>query len=1041
MLANLLAPVGVSAKSDTPPQNPDTFVCGTSAARQRDALARGGYRESRQRRAADRRPLSEVAPVSVAQFDVGDVAVIEDDGTLIVQPNPFDLSLKAFRFVPSGTSTYNLEAVNKLFDASGSTPVILGDDDSALENLGFAFTFYGQTYSSVYLNSDGNLTFLQPDSASSARDLGRFSSGPPRIGPLFSDLDPPLGGIVSVRNDPDGLLFAWSRVPIFGSSLSISSFSVKLYNTGIIEFVYGQVSSPSDVVGISPGAGAGGISAIDYSIGLPASNLPGTIAEVFVTQASVTETAVAKRFFQTHPDSFDHLTMFLGFPMDLGGGAFAFELPVKNEIEGINLDIMDSSAAFGSNGRLRSFLNMGSLDGIGRYPNDPNQIFLGSNSTITIMGQESGHRWLAFTPWMDGTTISNTILGRDLAHWSFFFNSNASVMEGNAIADNGAMLGNQRFTTVAATDTYSLLDQYMIGLVGKEDVPNSFVVENPTGTFMQPASAPRTGVVFGGTRKDVSIDAIIAANGTRVPSTFQAPKVFRQGFILLVPKGQTATQEQIAKVQAIRDAWVTFFNAQTEQRGWVVTNLQETPGTTPNKLLFPSFLGDSQHYTGIALANWGPTPTDVQFTAYDNSGNQLSAPSNIINPRVITIAPGAQMAMLAEQIHGLALTDPRNGWIQADAGSSQVTGFFVYGDIDQTFLDGAVAGSKISTSLYFTRGQVGTGIAQNKPYKNLIVVVNPDVVKSAQLSFRLFNEFGALTGTASRTLGPRQRLAEDLSSLFPQMPQPTTKGYVVLTSDLGVIGYQSIDSGTSAFSLPAQAASGATTLYSAQFASGSNGVAYFTDINLINTSTQSRNIQILLVGDNGAPVSGITNPVNINLAPGAQYRTRGENIFGLPDAALLPAIVEGSVVVTADGQGIVGDVVFGDPVAEKFVAALPLDGTPVTDFVLSQVAQGSGGGPKPYFTGVALYNPNANDINVTLDVYADQGSKTGSSTFVLPARSRIAKTLPQLVPAITSQIRGYMRVTASGGPVVSFELFGDQASDFIAPVPPQPITP
>ena len=50
-------------------------------------------------------------------------------------------------------------------------------------------------------------------------------------------------------------------------------------------------------------------------------------------------------------------------------------------------------------------------------------------------------------------------------------------------------------------------------------------------------------------------------------------------------------------------------------------------------------------------------------------------------------------------------------------------------------------------------------------------------------------------------------------------------------------------------------------------------------------------------------------------------------------------------------------------------------------------------------------------------------------------------TLPQLVPAISSQVRGYIRLTVTGGSIVTFELFGDQGLEFLAAVPPQPITP
>lgn len=1035
----VLLPGVAEPREDRPPRSENTFVCGTGPERTRDALARGRYRESRTS------PLREHAMVPVrfalqpvaSQTDVGDVAVIEDDGTLVTLPNQLDLKQKSFRFEQAGTSTYRVVTSAAVFSAAGGTPITLEDDDTSLQPLGFFFPFFGREYSTVYVNSDGNLTFGQPDTAHTARDLGRFSSGPPRVGPFFADLDPPRGH-VSIRNDADGMMFIWDSVPSFTSSGSqdYNSFSVKLFRGGNIEFTYGAALLSTDAItGISPGASSGGVSAVDFSQGLPTASLGGTIVEVFSSSAFVSETGIAKKFYENHPDVFDHLTVFLNFDYDLGGNAYAYELNVKNEILGIGLPIDDMSSDFGSNGRLRSFLNMGTLSGPNRYPDDPNQIFLGTNSTIGIMGQESGHRWLAFTPFQDGLAPSYTILGRDESHWSFFFDSDGSVMEGNDIEDRGTGLGMQRFKTVGATYTYSKLDQYIIGLLGKEDVPPMLFVENKYGTVKTASSSPQVGETFGGTRRDISINSIIAANGTRVPSVLESPKVFRQAFILVSTKSQPATQDQIAKVQRIRDAWVQFFNEQTGRRGWVVTDLQETPRTSPSRILIPYFQGNSERFTGVAVANWGSTPADIEFTAYSNDGTRMSMPAGIINPRMITIAPAAQVALLAEQIHGISLKDPRNGWIQANSTSSQVTGFFLDGDISQTMLDGAVATDDPQKVLYFSR------LGSSPAYRTFIDIVNPSD-SGAHLTLALLDGKANVLATASPTLNAHGRLAQELTSLFPGMSQLSPDSYVKASSDTGVVGYLSIERAGSISSLPGQPPADASTLYSAQFASGRAGsIRYFTELSLINTTSQRRSVEVTLVGNDGIPIRTDTNPFLLSLDPGNQYRARGEAIFGLPDAAFTDSIVQGSLVINCDGPGILGDVTFGDPVAGQFVASLPYEANPSANIVLSQVAQGMAGGTKPYFTGVAIYNPNPTGVEVTIDVYSEQGQKTGTAPLLLAGGNRVSKTLPELVPAISSQARGYIRLTSKGGPVVAFELFGDQTLDFLAAVPPQPINP
>jgi hypothetical protein len=160
---------------------------------------------------------------------------------------------------------------------------------------------------------------------------------------------------------------------------------------------------------------------------------------------------VAKKFYQTHPDSFDQILLWTDQP--LIRDAFAYELTLANEVRGIGQDIFDTSRLAGSAGRLRSLVVM---DWLTKYPEDPGQKFLGENNTLSVLGQEVGHRWLAYLEFKDRTgTRSKVLLGRDDAHWSFFFNSDASVMEGNAIEDQG---GGQ-FKTVDAVKRYCRLDQ------------------------------------------------------------------------------------------------------------------------------------------------------------------------------------------------------------------------------------------------------------------------------------------------------------------------------------------------------------------------------------------------------------------------------------------------------------------------------------------------------------------------------------------------------------------------------------------------------
>jgi hypothetical protein len=167
--------------------------------------------------------------------------------------------------------------------------------------------------------------------------------------------------------------------------------------------------------------------------------------------------------------------------------------------------------------------------------------------------------------------VSQALLGRDAAHWSFFFDSDASVLEGNDIED----LGGGSFRTVAAVQRYSLLDQYAMGLVDHAQVPPFFYVQN--ATILAPprtaASPPEVGVTFSGTRRDVRIEDVIAAVGPRVPASAESPRVYRQAFVYIVSAGRAVDIRAIEKIDRIRMGWDQFLSAATDSRMTADTRL------------------------------------------------------------------------------------------------------------------------------------------------------------------------------------------------------------------------------------------------------------------------------------------------------------------------------------------------------------------------------------------------------------------------------------------------------------------------------------
>ena len=553
-------------------------VSGTYRGRVLDGLFR--HRQAKARRAASGAALT-ATPAVAPLPDVGHIAILDDSDGVILQTNLFDLNSAGVTFAPAGGGhtvtrgplAYDTEAQNN------GLQITLGDDDAQGVPLPFPFVFFGKSHETVFVHSDGNLTFEEPDAASVSRSLSRAISGPPRIAALFSDLDPSRSGaLVSAFGAVDRFAVTWRNVPEFGAFgvNALQTFQAVLFADGRISFQYSSVRLNDAVVGIMPGRLEGESIPVDLSAGT-AAPVAGAIGEIFSPVRDLDYFAATEKFYRNHDDAYDFIVLFNALGLVAGPGSFAYEVNVRNDVLGIGdllnpNPIFDLGSAFGSAARLQSFVNMGPLS---NYPADPTQRItaIGENNTLSVMGQEAGHRFLTYAQFVDPSTgtASNALLGRDLAHWSFFFNSNASVVEGNKIEDRGEGVM-PRFLTVETVKRYGEFDQYIMGLRRPDEVPPSFLIQNPD-IPLSPGAPPRTGVGINGTRKEITVDMIIAAEGRRSPDTTVSQKEFRFGFVLVIPTGGQPSAGDLAKIEAIRAAWGPFFNQAVENRGAAVTEL------------------------------------------------------------------------------------------------------------------------------------------------------------------------------------------------------------------------------------------------------------------------------------------------------------------------------------------------------------------------------------------------------------------------------------------------------------------------------------
>jgi hypothetical protein len=496
----------------------------------------------------------------VPDRDEQGIAILYDRGDLVIRRNLFDLDGAGLRFSPNAAGGFDAAPASLALEAPGA-PLGVQTGESRPVDLPFAFPYYGARSSRVFVNADGNLTFGAPDAGPGERGLGRFLAGPPRIAPFFAGLDPSRGGAVSASLLPDRATFLWSAVPGAGQ-VNRNTFQVTLHADGTIEFAYArEMETREALVGVSPG-GTLAVATADLTAGQPRGT-EGALAERFSESEKADLVSVTRRFLAGHPDRFEQVVIYTTRPLNPLPGTLAFEVNTRNDVRGIGLDpALDDDAAWGSGGALASVVYMDTIDS-----------YLEVDG-FEFLGHEVGHRWLARLAFRDGAgRASNGLLGRGLVHWSFFLDSDASVMEGNRIADRGA----GRFETVEITEGYSALDQYAMGLRPPEDVPPFYFVEDPDD--FQPnraykfSSTPEVGVTFTGRRRDVRIEDVVAAMGPRVPGAAESPRLLRQAFVLVADETALATPERLAALSRIRTRFSPWYERATGGRGTVDSTL------------------------------------------------------------------------------------------------------------------------------------------------------------------------------------------------------------------------------------------------------------------------------------------------------------------------------------------------------------------------------------------------------------------------------------------------------------------------------------
>ncbi len=202
-----------------------------------------------------------------------------------------------------------------------------------------------------------------------------------------------------------------------------------------------------------------------------------------------------------------------------------------------------------------------------------------SDRTISlIFGQELAHAWGAFVYFDQGDGPDGSILGRSNAHWSFYLHTGGSPMQGHEWIDNG----DGTFTAVKPElFRFSDLDLYLMGLLPAREVAPFFLLEDPSDCFDAAAGdgvcAPPGAFQFEAesytiraTRRDLTLDDVLAVEGPRVPAWPDAPTEFDVSFVLVKRPDQTLSDAEIDSLNAVIGRTLELFEQQTRGLGRVV---------------------------------------------------------------------------------------------------------------------------------------------------------------------------------------------------------------------------------------------------------------------------------------------------------------------------------------------------------------------------------------------------------------------------------------------------------------------------------------
>jgi hypothetical protein len=343
----------------------------------------------------------------------------------------------------------------------------------------------------------------------------------------------------------------------------------------------------------------------------------------------------ARGLYSVRPDAYDGVVVFT--TSSLSGGLTGNSATPKGTLVrptstgsgyGAPLVVLPA-ASYGSAAQLSHCVFMGPVQNLPASPDEDFRTagFGGTTPSgltgIETLGHEYGHHWLVQSVYDRGAGLEvlhrgdtrepldgqqTDRLSLVTLHYSALVDSQ-SVMFGNFITP----LGGGQYRISGGPRKYGPMDQYLMGLRAPEETPPMLVLDDGSGMGVadMPLRRGETKTVSALDETWISVGDVVRAQGPRLPAYPEAKRCFRVAFVLvLAPGAEAATPEQLAKVEAYRTRWESWFLGATDGRAATVTALEPSSACPAPPLPTPD-AGSTGQDAGDPVQDAGPPAQDA----------------------------------------------------------------------------------------------------------------------------------------------------------------------------------------------------------------------------------------------------------------------------------------------------------------------------------------------------------------------------------------------------------------------------------------------